>query len=227
MAERRDLLVRFDWALRRQLPQQDNWGVNTTVGRNETAMLRVAAGDPALPIYLSEKDLKIPDTIIVNGSEINVSDYKLYVVSGNSMSPKKIKDGYYLLVKENPEGYKGGDFIIVSVDKEYYKIYNPKTALYDFKLRYAIMEVSPSMTTADIIASIKDKHFEIILEENQRKLENKYGKARKAYPNEQLMLSITYHDGVLCYSFHPVRLIVGKAFFKLHHVNGELKSTSL
>ena len=89
------------------------------------------------------------------------------------------------------------------------------------------MEVSPSMASTDIIASIKDEHFEIVLEENRRKLENKYEKARKAYPDEQLMLSTTYHDGVLCYSFHPVRLIVGKAFYKLYHVNGELKAKAL
>lgn len=198
-----------------------------TVGRNETDILRVAAGDPALPISLYDKDVKLPETIVADSLTINVKDYTPYIVSGNSMSPKCIKDGNFLLVKESPEGYKGGDFIIVSVDKDYYKKYNPKTALYDFKLRYAIMEVSPSMASSDIIASIKDEHFEIVLEENQRKLENKYGKARKAYPDEQLMLSTTYHDGVLCYSFHPVRLIVGKAFYKLYHVNGELKAKAL
>lgn len=198
-----------------------------TVGRRETDILRVAAGDPSLPISQPENDVKIPETIVVDEHEINVKDYTLYEVSGNSMSPKDIKDGNSLLVKESIEGYKGGDFIIVSVDKEYYKKYNPKTALYDFKLRYAIMEVSPSMASTDIIASIKDEHFEIVLEENRRKLENKYEKARKAYPDEQLMLSTTYHDGVLCYSFHPVRLIVGKAFYKLYHVNGELKAKAL
>ena len=198
-----------------------------TVGRRETDILRVAAGDPSLPISQPEKDVKIPDTIVVDEHEINVKDYTLYEVSGNSMSPKDIKDGNSLLVKESIEGYKGGDFIIVSVDKEYYKKYNPKTALYDFKLRYAIMEVSPTMTTANIISSIRDRHFEIVLEKNQRKLENKYGKARKAYPNDQLMLSTTYHDGVLCYSFHPIKLIVGKAFYKLYYVNGELKAKAL
>ena len=198
-----------------------------TVGRRETDILRVAAGDPSLPISQPEKDVKIPETIVVDEHEINVKDYTLYEVSGNSMSPKDIKDGNSLLVKESIEGYKGGDFIIVSVDKEYYKKYNPKTALYDFKLRYAIMEVSPTMTTANIISSIRDRHFEIVLEKNQRKLENKYGKARKAYPNDQLMLSTTYHDGVLCYSFHPIKLIVGKAFYTFYYVNGELKAKAL
>lgn len=198
-----------------------------TVGRRETDILRVAAGDPSLPISQPEKDVKIPETIVVDEHEINVKDYTLYEVSGNSMSPKDIKDGNSLLVKESIEGYKGGDFIIVSVDKEYYKKYNPKTALYDFKLRYAIMEVSPTMTTANIISSIRDRHFEIVLEKNQRKLENKYGKARKAYPNDQLMLSTTYHDGVLCYSFHPIKLIVGKVFYKFYYVNGELKAKAL
>ena len=198
-----------------------------TVGRRETDILRVAAGDPSLPISQPEKDVKIPETIVVDEHEINVKDYTLYEVSGNSMSPKDIKDGNSLLVKESIEGYKGGDFIIVSVDKEYYKKYNPKTALYDFKLRYAIMEVSPTMTTANIISSIRDRHFEIVLEKNQRKLENKYGKARKAYPNDQLMLSTTYHDGVLCYSFHPIKLIVGKAFYKFYYVSGELKAKAL
>ena len=62
-----------------------------TVGRRETDILRVAAGDPSLPISQPEKDVKIPETIVVDEHEINVKDYTIYEVSGNSMSPKDIQ----------------------------------------------------------------------------------------------------------------------------------------
>ena len=43
-----------------------------TVGRRETHIIRVAAGDPSFPISQPEKDVKIPETIVVDEHEINV-----------------------------------------------------------------------------------------------------------------------------------------------------------
>ena len=67
------------------------------------------------------------------------------------------------------------------------------------------------MNDKEIIDRLKDSHYEINLEENQKYMKKKYEEARKAYPDDDLMFSITYHDGKLCYSFHPTRLIEGRA----------------
>lgn len=185
-----------------------------SIGNDDTTDTKiVAAGDPALPIR---------QTISSNAKGFDLSDYEdidtrryeKFMVTGNSMLPKGIKDGDCLFVESCPDGYHSGDFIIVSVDKEYYRKYNPKHPIYNYKLRYALYEVNPTFSVSDIIDSIKDFHYEIYLKENQEQLVKKWNKARTAYPYEPLMLSTTYHDGELRYSFHPCRLIVGKAYTK-------------
>lgn len=173
----------------------------------------VAAGDPALPIRQT-----IPSNAkqgeLSDCEDIDTSRYEKFMVTGNSMLPKGIKDGDCLFVESCPDGYHSGDFIVVSVDKDYYRKYNPKHPIYNYKLRYALYEVKPTFAVKDIINSIKVFHYEIYLKENQEQLERKWNKARTAYPDEPLMLSTTYHDGELRYSFHPCRLIVGKAYTK-------------
>lgn len=185
-----------------------------SIGNDDTTDTKiVAAGDPALPIRQTissnSKGFELSDY-----EDIDTRRYEKFMVTGNSMLPKGIKDGDCLFVESCPDGYHSGDFIIVSVDKEYYRKYNPKHPIYNYKLRYALYEVNPTFSVSDIIDSIKDFHYEIYLKENQEQLVKKWNKARTAYPYEPLMLSTTYHDGELRYSFHPCRLIVGKAYTK-------------
>ena len=77
------------------------------------------------------------------------------------------------------------------------------------------------MEEKDIIEKLKDTHFEINLKENQNDMRKKLKENRGAYPEKDLMFSITYHDGKLCYSFHPVDLIVGRAAVQVRLQNGE------
>ena len=173
---------------------------------------RVAAGDPALPIRNGINNYKIPETFLVEGKEMKGSDFTDYLVTGNSMYPQGIQNGDYLLTKKSEEGrFTENDFLIIKVDKEYCKKYRQKNTLYDYKLRKALLLVTPDMNDKDIIDRLKDSHYEINLEENQKYMKRKYEEERKAYPDDNLMFSITYHDGRLCYSFHPTRLIIGRA----------------
>lgn len=182
------------------------------IGKEDDCITRVAAGDPALPISARNHHYDIPETFNVEGKTLRGADYDKYLVMGNSMLPKGIHNGNYLLVKKNEENtYQMGDFLIIRVDNDYYKKYNPQTVIYDYKLRMALMRISANMSAAQIIEELKYTHFEINIESNQKYMSGKYKKARQAYPNEELVLSTTYHDGRLCYSFHPMQLILGKA----------------
>ncbi len=186
---------------------------------NETndGVLRVAAGDPALSITKSVSECEIPATFGVDGKQMNGRDFDKYQVTGNSMLPKGILDGDYLLVKKNvTHDYGEGDFLIINVDRDYYKKYNPKNVIYDYKLRRALMRVTCEMSADQIAAKLKNMHFEMNIESNQKYMADKYKKARLAYPSDELMLSTTYHDGQICYSFHPIRLILGKAAILAH-----------
>lgn len=181
------------------------------IGRDDCHDVRVAAGDPALSISSKNSHFEIPDTFEVEGKKLYGADYDKYLVTGNSMYPKGICDGDYLLVNKNEKvPYQMGDFLIIRVDTDYYNKYNPKTVIYDFKLRRALMWISANMTVDEIVNRLKENHFEIYVESNQTHISDKYRKARLAYPDEELMLSTTYHDGRLRYSFHPVSLIVGR-----------------
>lgn len=173
---------------------------------------KVAAGDPALPIRNSMNSYQISETFLVNGKEMKGNDFTEYLVTGNSMYPQGIHNGDYLLVKKSEKDkFKENDFLIIKVDKAYCKKYRQKNTLYDYKLRKALLRVTPKMNDKEIIDRLKDSHYEINLEENQKYMKKKYEEARKAYPDDDLMFSITYHDGKLCYSFHPTRLIEGRA----------------
>lgn len=187
------------------------------LGYESGGMPRVAAGDPSLTVTPKTTKYEIPRFFHVDGQEMKGEDFNGYLVTGNSMLPKGIADGDYLLVKKNIAcDYAEGDFLIIQVDKNYYKKYNPKTVIFDYKLRRALLCVTKEMSDVQIIDRLKNTHFEINIESNQKYMARKHKEARSAYPDDDLMLSTTYHDGRLCYSFHPKRLIFARAAVLVH-----------
>lgn len=178
---------------------------------------RVAAGDPSLPIC-NCADRNLTDTITVDGRTIDLADYESYLVCGRSMHPEGINDGDTLLARQlRYDEYKRGDFLIIAVDYEYYKKYNPKTVIYSYKLRRAMLRVPVGVTDDELIAKMKECDYSAYLEEMQRYAIRKYMLAREAYPDKELMLSTTYHDGEQKYSFHPVEQILGRAEIQITH----------
>lgn len=155
----------------------------------------VAAGDPANNLdddgHLIRLDKQLPD------------GYMQFIVCGISMTPKGIDDGDNLVcrpVTDHGFQVKKGMFLIIKVDPNYYK----EVPVYDYKLRCAIMDVECGEESDAIIAKMKDMDDcpEIWLPECQNNLKEKLAKARKAYPCDKLVLSCTYKQGDLQYSFH-------------------------
>ncbi len=120
---------------------------------------------------------------------------------------------------------ENGDFIVIKVDDDYYKQNNRKSSKYDTKLRMALMPVPAGMTADNIIEQLRPWHKAILVESYQDHLRDKYKKARKFYEQRTLVLSITYHDEFMRYSFHPADLIVGKAVLRARKnaKNGEIE----
>jgi predicted nucleic acid-binding Zn ribbon protein len=156
----------------------------------------VAAGDPTNNIdddgRLIRLDKQLPD------------GYMQFVVCGTSMAPKGIDDGDNLVCKPvNSHDFliKKGMFLIIKVDPNYYK---EEVPIYDYKLRCAIMDVECGEKAGDIIMKMKDMDDcpEIWLPECQENLRKKMAKARSVYPLDKLVLSCTYKQGDLQYSFH-------------------------
>lgn len=173
----------------------------------------VAAGDPSKPSSNSVCDKTLPETVIVDGRQLNTAQYEPFLVCGNSMLPQDIADGNTLLVSVDHDDmdYSKDDFLIIRVDPEYYKKYNPKSTFYAYKLRKALFRIEPGVNEEELIRRLKENDYTAYLECMQQYAIRKFRKARVAYPNSELMLSTTYHDGELKYSFHPVEFIYGRA----------------
>ena len=176
-----------------------------------------AAGDPCVDADVKEIVSQLIDvSTTVEGRKYQFVKELTYGVVGNSMLPKGIKDGDALLL----EPYQGdnmpenGDFIVIKVDDDYYKQNNRKSSKYETKLRMALMSVPAGVTADNIIEQLRPWHKAIFVENYQDHLRAKYEKAKKFYKQRTLILSITYHDEFMRYSFHPADLIVGKAVLR-------------
>lgn len=165
----------------------------------------VVAGDPASSTVSCLSPISI---------EASVGEGKRqFVVCGNSMSPRNIDDGDNLIASPINAGndlISAGDFLVVRVDPTYYE---GETPLFDYKLRCAIMVVEDGWSDDDIIEKLKDMDSqpEIWLGMYQKNLREKFRKARRHYPTGKLMLSCTYKNGILRYSFHRLDFIEYRA----------------
>lgn len=185
----------------------------------------VAAGDPSMPRINSVRDKVLPEIVTIGGERIDTTHYEPFQVCGNSMLPQEIADGNMLLVNVSPDlTYSKGDFLIIRVDPDYYKKYNPKSTFYKYKLRKALLRIEPNVDEEELVRRLKENDFAVYLEKMRQYAIRKYKMARFAYPDKELMLSTTYHDGELKYSFHPVDLIYGRADFLI--TNTSMRSLS-
>lgn len=176
----------------------------------------VAAGDPVSEVN------DCTGLIDINNNHFS-DGLKQFVTCGNSMSPKDIDDGDNLLGRKFDMGadrINEGDFLILKVDPNYY---SGETPNYLHKLRCAIMTVPKDWSEQMIIDKMKemDSQPEIWLRSYQKGLRTKLDKARRHYKNTDLILSCTYKNGRLCYSFHDLRFVEYKVIAQIKRDNPE------
>ena len=165
----------------------------------------VCAGDPANSPESGNGLLKLNPEIVGNKIQKRVDGY--------SQSPRGIDDGDNILmspIDATKDPVREGDFLIVKVDPDYYEDEKPR---FKYKMRCAIMIIEEDWTEDDIINRLKtmDSQPEIWLGYFQKNLRRKFQKARGHYPTGRLMLSTTYKNGVLQYSFHKPEFIIYRA----------------
>lgn len=160
----------------------------------------VAAGDPAQNVVADGKLVPLDE-------EELEGNRKQFLVCGISMTPKDIDDGDRLIccpvLKNEDKQFKEGWFLVIKVDPKYYPDEYP---IFEYKLRCSIAPIRKGMQVDEIINLLKsmDSQPEIWLEEYQKILREKLEKARRVYPDDSLILSCTYKNGDLRYSFHQV-----------------------
>lgn len=180
-------------------------------GRKETfAKKVVAAGDPAQEEHKKATETVIPATVSYKGYEIKCDDFDSWVVDGYSMSPEGIDNGDVLLCKPvdsmERENMGWGKYVVIKVDTAYYD-YKKKALSFQKKLRKTLMKVAGNMDIETLVQELKKIDDSVLLTENEKNLRKKFKDIKAYYKTEELMLSLTYREGNLRYSFHPVSLI--------------------
>lgn len=179
----------------------------------------VAAGNPGKTFSEYPVSLQIPDTFIMGKRECRRQDYTLYTVSGNSMLPEGICNGFELLTLPVTEvDVRLGDFIVIEVDRTYFQVrHRGRKSHFMHKLRRALCSVDDGMTAEQLCSRLNGTFAEPLDNKEKRDLRESLDEARRFYQNTRLFLSVTYHDGDIHYSFHPsdsIRYLVDGAAFK-------------
>lgn len=170
----------------------------------------VAAGNPGIVAQKYPHPVDIPDGFLLGGKKCHKEDYLYRTVFGNSMLVDGIHSGWELLLKPiTHQEIAQGDFIVINVDKEYYKHrHHSKDPLFQLKLRRAIGVISPSETEASLCKKLEGSFAEPLDNKDLEDLSESLKDARTFYVNnEQLFLSVTYHKSDIHYSFHPTSSI--------------------
>ncbi len=190
-------------------------------------ILRVAAGDPSKSVsYVSNNFLNLPEMICIGNERLRLSDYTKFLVEGSSMVPRGVLSGDLLLCKSGSETVS--QYSIVSVDREYYDKKN-KDLKFDFKLRHTLTQVNTAETEESLIERLEKINPDILLDENKDHFRKKYREACKYLRDSkrQVVLSETFHNGRLRYSFFPADLIRYDALYALRRLGGHWKVINL
>ena len=171
----------------------------------------VAAGNPGIVAQKYPTPIDIPDTFIMGGKICYKNDYQYRTVFGNSMLVDGIHSGWELLLNPVKDGcIKQGDFIVISVDKEYFNHrHHTKVPLFQLKLRRAVGSISTDDTKESLCERLIGTFAEPLDENDQEDLGESMQDARSFYNNDELLfLSVTYHKTDIHYSFHPLNSIM-------------------
>ncbi len=179
----------------------------------------VAAGDPAHGIQTTGSSDNLPPMINIGNEPVETYKFRQFNVNGSSMSPERISNGDTLLCSSVPEGdrktIKGGEYVIVKADPDYYARKN-KQVRFDYKLRRTVSLVGKNESFEDLVARLEKEDLEdsVLLDSNKKALQEKFDESHRYYESfDSMMLSVTYREGHIRYSFHPSCLIEYRAVY--------------
>lgn len=171
----------------------------------------VAAGDPAHGGMASNLPTDFPEKFNFDGTEIITDEYETFVVDGSSMAAEDISNGMVLLCKKTDaadiQTIGIGKYLIVKIDSEYYK-HKDKKVNFKHKLRRSVADVPQNPDQNQFLDALKRNVDSLLIAKNQEAFKKKFEDTYSFYDKEESMiLSITYRDGHVRYSFHPKRLV--------------------
>ena len=176
----------------------------------------VKAGDVSQVTKLYETINSLNDRAFTyNGKPVSINDYMVFIVEGESMSSSNIHTGDVVFVKE----LMGDSRLTITSGKILLlEIQNPKNQQGDaeYKLRKFIDYISMNNITDENISNWINEHQ---IQYTTRFI-NKFKKSKEELStliddNDLFLCSMTWHNGDLDYSFHPIKVLVGVVEFSL------------
>lgn len=155
-------------------------------------------------------------SFVYNREKIDMSKYDIFVVDGESMAKENIHTGNGLLVRrlygEEKLNLSGNPLLVFEIDQDRKHARNPQEDIQpisEYKLRKFIGYISSNddlTKTLDRLSSQCD-----LDEKTKDKVIDKFCKATKFYDNSYpLIMSFTYPDEQLNFSFHHPKFLIGK-----------------
>lgn len=155
-------------------------------------------------------------SFVYNREKIDMSKYDIFVVDGESMAKENIHTGNGLLVRrlygEEKLNLSGTPLLVFEIDQDRKHARNPQEDIQpisEYKLRKFIGYISSNddlTKTLDRLSSQCD-----LDEKTKDKVIDKFCKATKFYDNSYpLIMSFTYPDEQLNFSFHHPKFLIGK-----------------
>ena len=171
----------------------------------------VAAGDPAHGGMASNLPADFPAKFHLDGNEIITDEYKTFVVDGSSMAAEDISNGMVLLCKKTDAAHQNslgtGKYLIVRIDPEYYDNKDKKVN-FKHKLRRSLASVPQNPDPIQFLTDLKRNVDSLLIAKNQEAFKKKFDEVYGFYDkSEPMILSVTYRDGHVRYSFHPKKLV--------------------
>lgn len=177
----------------------------------------VKAGDmtklASLTATINNLDEKI---FVYNGEKQDISDYEIFVVDGESMAQNGIHTGNGILVKklygEQKLNLSGSPLIVFEIDSERKKRRDPHAELLldpEYKLRKFVAYIKCEGNPEVELQRLMEKYP--MLSDSKDDIFERYTNAIDYYKGiDQLIISSTWRNGAIGYSFHPVKYLIGE-----------------
>ena len=98
------------------------WGASLKSHSQQMPSNCVAAGNPGKYMDVLDFDYTLPSNIEFDGEDYSATETQPFIVYGSSMSPEDVFSGDKIVVSPcKVDEIKKGDYIVIEVDKDYYK----------------------------------------------------------------------------------------------------------
>ena len=184
----------------------------TPVRKQEYRVARAGDVDHISPLVSKINDLS-NKIFCFDGENVNIKDYEVFIVNGESMSNCGIHTGNGVLVSRlfNKQEISNGTIVIYEIDPTRYKHDHPDAVSpqYGFKIRQFLGYADLNKNNENIYESVKKIDLDLTESKFKDLLITKLNKARPYFKDQVVTISITYKDGIKDYSIHSFSELYG------------------